>query len=351
MSVLKALVGISARVVESGLMTMGATLESAQSVIARLAGSSANPAPIHAELDGPHDLDRATSELANRLARLARYWTASSNGGIRGAAADAWSAARRSFKGIDLKDPRRWVALPLQLPLSFAELFAQEGVRSLHTLEVVGPRKTPKFVVEVSEAFLDIPVYVCLQYREEIDRFKRRLRGHPDDRRTRLELARSYIKCGLYEEALAELEEAAKSPSLRDRARYESIIAHYRGGNYGRAAREGATAMADGLRNGRIQYWTWLAARKIGAYPPETPPECRVEMEAGRHPTSLRYEDVAARTGLDKTSGGRGIAVFDYDGDGLQDVLISAVSGGIGVYHNNGDGTFRDVTVGSGLDA
>ncbi len=330
---------------------MGSALGALQSAVGAAAGLKSNPAPTRPEYDGPHDLNRATSELANRLARLTRYWIVSSNGGLREAASETWAAARKSFEGIDLKNSRRWLTLPLQLPLSFAELFAQETVRGLHTLEIVGPGQTPKFFVEVSEAFLDIPLYVCLQYREEIERFKRRLRKHPDDHKTRLELGRSYIKCGLYEEALVELEEAAKHPALRERARYEIIIASYRGGYYERAAKDGAAAMADGFHNGRIQYWTWLAAQKIGGYPEETKPEHRVEMAAGRHPTELRYEDVASKVGLDKTSGGRGIAVFDYDGDGLQDVLISAVSGGISVYHNNGDGTFTDVTVGSGLDS
>ncbi len=351
MSALKTIADFSTRVIEAGFMTVDSVLGSTQSVMGRITGLKPDRAPKHPELDGPRDLDRATSEFANRLARLVRYWMASGNGGIRGASSEVWTAARKSLEGIDLRNPRRWAALPLHLPLSFAELLAQESVRGLHTVGIVRPAQAAKFFAEVSEAFLDIPVYVCLQYREEIERFKRRLEEHPDDLKTRLELGRSYIKCGLYEEALAELTEAAKSRSLRDRARYEIIIANYRRGNYERAGREGAAAMADGLYNGRIQYWTWLAARKTGGYPPETPPEYRIEMEAGRYPTLLRYRDVAAEIGLDKTSGGRGIAVFDYDGDGHQDVLISAVSGGISVYHNNGDGTFADATVGSGLDS
>ncbi len=74
-------------------------------------------------------------------------------------------------------------------------------------------------------------------------------------------------------------------------------------------------------------------------------------MVTGYVPTALRYRDVAEEIGLDKTSGGRGTAVFDIDGDGELDVIISAVSGGCSVYRNNGDGTFRDASVGSGLDA
>jgi hypothetical protein len=39
-----------------------------------------------------------------------------------------------------------------------------------------------------------------------------------------------------------------------------------------------------------------------------------MEVTAGYHPTALEFEDVAAAIGLDKTSVGRGTAVFDTNG-------------------------------------
>src|SRR5512143_221008 len=106
MSILKTLAGFSARAVETGLMTMGSALGAVQSAVGAATGLRSNPAPTRPEYDGPHDLDRATSELANRLARLMRYWIVSGNGGFRDAAAETWAAARKSFEGIDLKSPR-----------------------------------------------------------------------------------------------------------------------------------------------------------------------------------------------------------------------------------------------------
>ncbi len=141
-----------------------------------------------------------------------------------------------------------------------------------------------------------------------------------------------------------------RAPSRRKAALYELVIAHYRAGHYVEAAKIGSTAMAEGLGTERVQYWTWLATKKIGGYPAETRPEFRVEFEGGKNPTELRYDDVAAKIGLDKTAGGRGTAIFDYDNDGKMDFLISAVSGGLSLYHNNGDGTFSDVSIGSGLE-
>jgi hypothetical protein len=63
------------------------------------------------------------------------------------------------------------------------------------------------------------------------------------------------------------------------------------------------------------------------------------------------FEDVTARSGLDGASLGYsfGAAVGDYDNDGFEDIFI-ANAGQNALYHNNRDGTFSDVTVGSGLD-
>ena len=44
-----------------------------------------------------------------------------------------------------------------------------------------------------------------------------------------------------------------------------------------------------------------------------------------------------------------GVVVGDYDNDGLPDILITAYGRPV-LYHNNGDGTFTDVTAKSKLD-
>ncbi len=63
------------------------------------------------------------------------------------------------------------------------------------------------------------------------------------------------------------------------------------------------------------------------------------------------FEDVTARAGLagEKLGYSFGVAAGDYDNDGRDDLFI-ANAGMNTLYHNNGDGTFSDVTAGSGLD-
>ena len=333
------------RVIETGLLSVSSALRRAQAAVGRWAGQPASEPPVDPPLAGPGDVDRAVSEFANRLARLARYWKLAGAGGLRGISREVRAAARQSFAALDSS----W-ALLVQLPLSFATLLAQEFLRGLHALRILGPARAPRFLLELTETFLDLWVYLSLQYREEIRRYGKRLEAAPEDATARLQLARSYIKCGLHAQAARELEIAARSPAVRARSLYESVVANYRSGNYERAAKQGAAAMAEGIVHDRIQYWTWLAAQKLGGYPPETLPEHRLEMAAGRHPSRVRYEEVGPQIGLEKTIGGRGSAVFDFDGDGHLDVMFSGVSGGCGLYRNNGDGTFTDVSVGSGLD-
>lgn len=63
------------------------------------------------------------------------------------------------------------------------------------------------------------------------------------------------------------------------------------------------------------------------------------------------FEDVTARAGLRGASLGFsfGVAAADYDNDGFDDLFICN-AGRNTLYHNNGDGTFTDVTFGSGLE-
>jgi hypothetical protein len=53
---------------------------------------------------------------------------------------------------------------------------------------------------------------------------------------------------------------------------------------------------------------------------------------------------------LQGTGYGMGVAVGDYDNDGYEDLYVTAY-GGNRLYHNNGDGTFSDVTVRAGVGA
>jgi hypothetical protein len=60
------------------------------------------------------------------------------------------------------------------------------------------------------------------------------------------------------------------------------------------------------------------------------------------------FTDVTEKAGLQGHSYGMGVAVGDYDNDGLPDIYVTNLGGNI-LYHNNGDGTFTDVTSTAGV--
>ena len=60
------------------------------------------------------------------------------------------------------------------------------------------------------------------------------------------------------------------------------------------------------------------------------------------------FEDVTAGSGLDVSIYGMGVAIGDYDNDGLDDVFITAV-GGNHLFHNEGNGKFKEVTIAAGV--
>ena len=58
----------------------------------------------------------------------------------------------------------------------------------------------------------------------------------------------------------------------------------------------------------------------------------------------------AGLTGMPQNRYGMGVAVGDYDNDGFEDIYVTGY-GGNTLYHNNGNGTFTDVTKTAGVEA
>lgn len=99
----------------------------------------------------------------------------------------------------------------------------------------------------------------------------------------------------------------------------------------------------------------WLrnvAAMTLGEYPAGVPPQLLVPPAAFASDYDLgRFTDVARAAGLQRESHAGGSVVEDLDGDGDLDVFVSGwlLTDPLGVYRNEGDGTFSDQTEASGL--
>src|SRR5262249_35696203 len=61
------------------------------------------------------------------------------------------------------------------------------------------------------------------------------------------------------------------------------------------------------------------------------------------------FTDVSAGSGLDVNGHSMGVAIADVNNDGFPDVLLTQY-GGIRLFLNNGNGTFKDVTREAGLE-
>ena len=60
------------------------------------------------------------------------------------------------------------------------------------------------------------------------------------------------------------------------------------------------------------------------------------------------FTDITAGSGLDVEMYGMGVAIADYDNDGREDVYITALEGDR-LFHNEGNGKFADVTKAAGI--
>jgi hypothetical protein len=95
-----------------------------------------------------------------------------------------------------------------------------------------------------------------------------------------------------------------------------------------------------------------IAAMTIGQYPDGIPTQFRIPPEVfNSSETAPHFTDVARETGLNVFAMASGVAVDDFDNDGLLDVITSNYNpcGSMHCFHNNGDGTFSDKTAQSGL--
>ena len=95
-----------------------------------------------------------------------------------------------------------------------------------------------------------------------------------------------------------------------------------------------------------------IAYMQLGKWPQEVPPQWLASPELFKSEYDIgRFPDVAGSVGVGVTGHAGGVVMEDFDGDGLLDLMISS-SGPLDqlhFFHNNGDGTFTDRTREAGL--
>ena len=337
-----------AAALEAGMSAIQSALDATQKKLDEIVTQDSAAHLTQAPIQGPPDIDNALSDFAARAVRIVRY-APYDTAAVPAVSQELVAAAKKSFGYLDLKNPRN-ILFPAQLAVSASSLMAQSALRGLATFQVLGPVRIQPLIKDFVEMFTELPVFLGLEYKQVIERCRARLAEHPEDDKTRYELGQTLVKCGLYDQAEKELLAVSKESSYYADAAHEATVALYRAGRLERAARAGVLALQARPGHARTKSWLWLTAKKMGGYPDFVPESARINVTAGYAKPSVQFVDIAAKIGLDKTSAGRGIAIFDYDNDGYLDVLVAAAHGGCNFYHNNGDGTFTDVSIGTGMD-
>jgi len=100
------------------------------------------------------------------------------------------------------------------------------------------------------------------------------------------------------------------------------------------------------------RWWMNIAAMTLGEYPDGVPKQWLIPPKAFDSDYDIkRFHDIAPDLGLDVDDYAGGSIAEDFDGDGYLDIMASSTGlhGQLRYFHNNADGTFSDRTVEAGL--
>ena len=183
-------------ILETGILTMKVGMEAMQNTLGVFTGHRTGEMLKAPPVDGPQDIDTAVSYFINNLVRIGRL-TRPDASAFTASLTQVFKAAQSSFGYIDFTDPRN-LALPMEAALSTGTLMAEIALRAVSTLSVIRPERMAQFVSDTAEMFSEVGIFTSLQYRELIDRHKKRLATNPEDSSTRAELGRTQAahRCG-----------------------------------------------------------------------------------------------------------------------------------------------------------
>ena len=105
-------------------------------------------------------------------------------------------------------------------------------------------------------------------------------------------------------------------------------------------------------KNLEVRWLLNIAYMTLGKYPGSVPPQFLIPPAAFESKEDVgRFTDVAMPLGLDSVGDAGGVVMDDFDNDGFLDIVISSTDAcdSLHYFHNNGDGTFSDWTQRSGL--
>ena len=185
--------------------------------------------------------------------------------------------------------------------------------------------------------------------------FEKVLELEPNNREATLQLGLAEFRLGEADKAAERFENIIQNYRRHSGAYYYLGVYHLRHGDPEKAVMNFKEALRLKPRDPETLWNLWTAYAKLGGYPEELPEEFKIQVNISGSSDVVNknakplFTDVAPDLKMDKVDGGRGSAWGDYDNDGDLDIVAVGTYQPHTLYRNNGDGTFTNVADQAGI--
>ena len=184
--------------------------------------------------------------------------------------------------------------------------------------------------------------------------FEKVLELEPNNLEAMLQLGLAEFRLGEADKAAKRFENIIQNYRRHSGAYYYLGVYHLRHGDLEKAVTNFKESLRLKPRDPETLWNLWTAYSQLGGYPADLPEEFKIKPWGGFvTPNSVGrdslFTDMAANLKMDKVDGGRGSAWGDYDNDGDEDIVAVGTYQPHVLYRNNGNGTFTNVADQAGI--
>ena len=188
--------------------------------------------------------------------------------------------------------------------------------------------------------------------------FEKVMELEPNNLEAMLQLGLAEFRLGEADKAAGRFEHIIQNYRRHSGAYYYLGVYHLRHGAPEKAVENFIESLRLKPRDPETLWNLWTAYSKLGGYPEELSKEFRIAVSSQqenllaeiRQPTPERqFTDIAPGLKMDKVDGGRGSAWGDYDNDGDLDIVAVGTYQPHALFRNNGDGTFTNTADEAGI--
>ena len=184
--------------------------------------------------------------------------------------------------------------------------------------------------------------------------FEKVLELEPNNLEAMLQLGLAEFRLGEADKAAKRFENIIQNYRRHSGAYYYLGVYHLRHGDLEKAVTNFKESLRLKPRDPETLWNLWTAYSQLGGYPADLPEEFKIKPWGGFvTPNSVGrdslFTDMAANLKMDKVDGGRGSAWGDYDNDGDEDIVAVGTYQPHVLYRNNGNGTFTNVAEQAGI--